>query len=1087
MALIKEYFELTEKYKNEYGERTIVLIQCGSFMEVYAMISENKESKGLQGLSENNYKQDSIYGSSIVDFSQVCELNIVRKNTCVGNNPIVMAGFKDIMLEKYLKKLQESGFTTVVIKQDENAKNTTRSLLGIFSPGTYFNTDESSKLNNNISCIWIEKIENKILNKGIFVYIGVSNINILTGKTNVFEFKELYANNPTTYDQLERFVSIYKPSEAIILSNLPSKEIDSIIDFANIQSQSIRKVCLIPDGAIKEDIQLKRAINCQKQIYQKEILERFYDINHFFIQPYIENIYSTQSLCFLLDFVYQHNPYLVKKISEPEFENCSDYLVLSNHSLKQLNIIDDNNYSGKCSSVIKLLNLCFTPMGKRLFYHLIVSPTKNIEYLEREYNMTECVIDNYDKTYENVKQLLMGLKDLSKWNRQIYIKKISPKCFYQMYTNLKNIQSMYLFLSKSYSKIPLYSEYFKTKVENIKKIDSFCSLLTEIIERNINIEVAKDNDQYNSFEDNFINPGIDKELDEKISILKNSTEKLESIKNYFNSLVFKFERKSRIGGRKTEKKNFDNTEETKCESSKTEYFKIHETEKNNFSLIGTKRRATILKKILENEKSIYLKYSFSTDTKDTKDTKERNETNEKNETNNAGFVFDCDSIELINQSANNNSIYNPQINELCRNINNIKLQLKDIISRVYQKFIEKMENYQKEIDSVLQFATWVDIIYTKATIAIKYNYCKPVLDKQGKKGYINAENLRHVLIEHIQQDEIYVSNDISNLGKERNGMLLYGVNAVGKTSLIKALGISLLMAQSGLYVPASNYVYYPYNSIFTRILGNDNIFKGLSTFEVEMNELRNILKNADENSLILGDELCSGTESVSAISLFVAGIQELCKKNSSFIFATHLHEIVNYDEILELEDKIYIKHMKVIYDKEKDMLIYDRKLREGSGDNMYGLEVCKSLNLSSDFLDRANNIRMKYFPNTQSILSLKTSHYNSQKLMSLCEICKINIGVEVHHLQHQKEADLRGIIKTEESTFHKNIKANLMTLCEACHNRFHSLEINQKKKNGEKKDGDKKDGDKKDGDKKERKVKQHIKVKTSNGYLLQNI
>ena len=1048
MALIKEYFELTDKYKNEYGERTIVLIQCGSFMEVYAMISENKESK------ESNFSQFldcKIYGSSILDFSQICELNIVKKNTCVGNIPIVMAGFKDTMLEKYLKKLQESGFTTVVIKQDENAKNTTRSLLGIFSPGTYFNTDESSKLNNNISCIWLEKIENKIINKGNFICIGVSNINILTGKTNVFEFKELYANNPTTYDQLERFISIYKPSETIILSNLPIKEIDSVIDFANIQSQSIRKISLNNE----DNIQTKRAKNCQKQIYQKEILERFYNINdfHFFIQPYYENIYSTQSLCFLLDFVFQHNPYLVKKISEPEFENCSDYLVLSNHSLKQLNIIDDNNYNGKCSSVIKLLNLCFTPMGKRLFYHLCVSPTKNIEYLEREYNMTECVIQNYDKTYEKIKQLLMNLKDLSKWNRQIYIKKISPKCFYQMYMNIKNIQTIYLFLNESYSKNQIYDEYFKNKVDNIQKIDSFCSLLTEIIERNINIELAKDIDQYSSFEDNFIAPGMDKELDEKINTLKNSTEKLESIRNYFSNLVFNYEKKP-----KSEKIEIQRTE-----NPKTEYFKIHETEKNNFSLISTKRRATILKKILENnrEKSIYLNYLnyLNCISKEYKET---------------GFVFDCDpkNIELLNQSANNNSISNPQINELCRNINNIKIQLKEIISRVYQTFIEKMENYQKEIDSILQFSTWVDIIYTKATIAIKYNYCKPVLDKQSKKGYIHAENLRHVLIEHLQQDEIYVSNDISSFGKERNGMLLYGVNAVGKTSLIKALGISLLMAQSGLYVPASNYIYYPYNSIFTRILGNDNIFKGLSTFEVEMNELRNILKNADENSLILGDELCSGTESVSAISLFVAGIQELCKKNSTFIFATHLHEIVNYSEILELTDKLSIKHMKVIYDKEKDTLIYDRKLREGSGDNMYGLEVCKSLNLSTDFLDRANNIRMKYFPNTQSILSLKTSHYNSQKLMSLCELCKINMGVEVHHLQHQKEADLHGFIKTNKNTFHKNKKANLMTLCETCHKSFHNTQyfVDKIDKIDKKKD-----------------MKQHIKIKTTDGYLLQNI
>ena len=152
------------------------------------------------------------------------------------------------------------------------------------------------------------------------------------------------------------------------------------------------------------------------------------------------------------------------------------------------------------------------------------------------------------------------------------------------------------------------------------------------------------------------------------------------------------------------------------------------------------------------------------------------------------------------------------------------------------------------------------------------------------------------MIEQLQTKERYVSNDIS-LGKEKDGVLLYGTNAVGKTSIIRAIGISVIMAQAGLFVPCKSFEYSPYKNIFSRILGNDNLFKGLSTFAVEMSELRHILRYTDENSLILGDELCSGTEIESAISIFVTGIQLFHKKQSSFIFATHLHQIVDYDEI----------------------------------------------------------------------------------------------------------------------------------------------------------------------------------------------
>jgi len=207
------------------------------------------------------------------------------------------------------------------------------------------------------------------------------------------------------------------------------------------------------------------------------------------------------------------------------------------------------------------------------------------------------------------------------------------------------------------------------------------------------------------------------------------------------------------------------------------------------------------------------------------------------------------------------------------------------------------------------------------------------------------------------------------------------------------------------------------------------------------------LNLADQDSLILGDELCSGTESISAQSIFVAGIKQLCTKKSTFIFATHLHEIVNYDEIKELDGQISLNHMEVIYDKANDLLIYDRKLKDGPGTNMYGLEVCRSLNLPEDFLESAHQIRMKYHPEVSSLLEQKTSHFNAKKIMGKCEQCHDSIGSEVHHLQHQNEADKDGYIRKSDGTvFHKNHPANLMTLCEKCHQMMHNEKDVQHKK-----------------------------------------
>ena len=1003
MALINEYFELTERYQNDYGTNTILLMQVGSFYEVYGI---------------HNKLHNTVTGSQINSFSRICDLNVSEKNVCVGTNNVLMAGFKDIMIEKYIKKLLEAGVTAVVYSQTNTPDNNiTRNLTGIFSPGTYFNNDTSC-LTNNTTCIWVDLIENKLIFKGKQVVVGVSNIDIYTGKTTIFQFKEKYMNNPTTYDELERFIAIYNPSEVVFISNLPEKEVEDVINYANIQCKLIHKINLsTKEKSLSKYLQ--QANNCEKQIYQKEILDRFYKFDN--LDIFNDNIIATQSFCFLLDFIYQHNPYLVNKIKIPIFENCSERLILANHSLKQLNIIDDYNYSGKYSSVLKMLNCCLTPMGKRKFAYNFLNPTTNCEYLQTEYNIIEYLLNLYSTTDLNSKILikLQEIKDISKFERQIFLKKITPKTIYILYKNIYVIKEIYHLLIDD-NTIMNYLNYYEKEISNMP---TYCDNIKTFIEDNFIIDLAKDIEQLQGFDVNFIQKNINLDLDNKTNILMESNDKLESIRSYFDSIIASKEKKTKL---KTH-----------------EYVKIHETEKNNFSLICTDRRCQLIKdNIHTTPKDIELKYNSTYN----------------NEL--SIFKFNISKKELVfnKQSASNNIISNEAINTLCKNISNIKISLKDTITEVFNDVINKFETFQNQLETIINFITIIDVIFAKTTLTKKNNYCKPTIRNDCNKSFINAENMRHPLIERLNQNEIYVTNNINIGDGTTDGVLLYGTNAVGKTSLIKSIGINIIMAQAGLYVPCSCFSYKPYKYIFTRIIGNDNIFKGLSTFAVEMSELRTILSIANKDSLILGDELCSGTEISSAISIFVAGIQKLNQLKSSFIFATHLHEIVNYDEITELQN-VSIKHMSVVYNRETDTLVYDRKLRDGPGSSMYGLEVCKSLNLPEEFLNAAYNIRTKYHPEENSMLLLKTSHYNSKKIIGMCEICMTNIGTEVHHLQHQSSANTDGFIKINGEVIHKNKLANLMTLCEKCHNNFH----------------------------KNNKNTQHKKMKTSKGYKLQHI
>jgi len=998
MSLIKEYLELTKKYLDEYGDLTIVLMQNGAFFEVY-------------GLKDKN---DNIYGCKLTDFSKICDLNIVDKKVPGGDmtidgEQVINAGFKTHLIEKYIKKLQDNGYTIIVYEEegeDPVKKTKIRNQTGIYSPGTYFYPDpEPEQITNNICCLWIEtkKGSLKTMSKN-YIYVGVGLIDIFTGNTSINEYSDEYIKNPTTFDDLERFISIYNPSETIIVSNLPNNDIHDIISFINLKSKSLHIVNLLDEKSNKNKI---RAINCEKQTYQTELLGKFYKINDInsFMSMFYDNVYATQAFCFLLDFVYQHNPYLTKKIDKPIFENTSKKMILANHSLKQLNVIDDDNYRGKYSSVSKMLNECITPMGKRKFTNNFLNPVTDEEYLKKEYDIIESLLTRVDE-YKVVKDMLVQIKDISKIMRQIIMQKASPKLLYNLYSSICAAKIIFKFVIGNDE----LNKYLSSKIDNFVSLMENSDKVIKYLSDVLILEECKDIDNISKIEKSFIKNGVSENLDNKIKILMDSQDQLEACRSYFSSLISNYEIDTKLKKASTKKKkkvvstSADKEEEE--EEDTKEYVNIYETEKNNFSLLATERRCKILDEMIKNSKSVILKYCSSYSCTET--------------------TFNLSlNLEYNKQSQLKKSITNSQIHLLCKNVGSVKVILIDTVSKVYQEIVKNLQEYQLEVESISNFITYVDLVYTKVFIAAKYNYCKPeIVSNETCKSFVRATDLRHCLIEKIQQTELYVGNDLNiGDGNERNnvldGILLYGTNAVGKTSLIRALGISVIMAQAGLYVPASSYQYKPYKYIFTRILGNDNIFKGLSTFAVEMSELRTILRLSDKNSMVLGDELCSGTESISAVSIFVAGVQKLASVGCSFIFATHLHEIIGYDEITSLHN-VGMKHMSVIFDKERNCLIYNRKLQDGPGNNMYGLEVCKSLNLPQDFLDNAHNIRIKYHPESGSILGQKKSHFNAKHITGgMCENCKINPARDVHHLVFQNEADQNGIIKKKGLTFKK--------------------------------------------------------------------
>ena len=332
----------------------------------------------------------------------------------------------------------------------------------------------------------------------------------------------------------------------------------------------------------------------------------------------------------------------------------------------------------------------------------------------------------------------------------------------------------------------------------------------------------------------------------------------------------------------------------------------------------------------------------------------------------------------------------------------------------------------------------VDVSSTIADISVERGFVKPCLFEPAEgTSFLAIEGLRHPLIEAIKTRVEYVKHDVA-LGQgtnTSNGWLVYGMNASGKSSLMKAVGIALILAQAGCFVPATSFRFRPFRTLFTRILNTDNLWAGLSSFAVEMTELREILQSAGPESLVLGDEVCSGTESVSATAIVAATLTHLHKRGAKFIFATHLHGLLDIPSLKQLS-QLSIWHLKVRYDPVADRLIYERTLTPGPGSSLYGLEVARAMNLPEEVLTLAHSLRRELL-GTSSEMDAPGSSWNSAIRRQTCEMCgaATTRDLEVHHIRPRQEANSHGVFTDGSQQDHVR---NLITICAACHDKVHA-------------------------------------------------
>lgn len=271
----------------------------------------------------------------------------------------------------------------------------------------------------------------------------------------------------------------------------------------------------------------------------------------------------------------------------------------------------------------------------------------------------------------------------------------------------------------------------------------------------------------------------------------------------------------------------------------------------------------------------------------------------------------------------------------------------ELFLEIRSKIAEKVDQIQKTGELVAQ----LDVMLALKEVAEKYNYVRPQIDLSDE---IIIEEGRHPVIENILEPGTFVPNDTKIDSQNEQIHIITGPNMAGKSTYLRQVGLIVLLAQIGSFVPAKKAKIGVVDRIFTRVGAMDYLALGQSTFLVEMNETANILNNATPKSLILLDEVGRGTSTFDGLSIAWAVTEHIHnnpKIGSKTLFATHFHELTELAKFLSK-----VRNYNVAVKEWGDEVIFLRKIVPGGCDDSYGIQVARLAGIPKGVLERAKEI-----------------------------------------------------------------------------------------------------------------------------------
>jgi DNA mismatch repair protein MutS len=810
--------------------------------------------------------------------------------------------------------------------------------------------------------------------------IGMCSIDVSTGSCSVFEIQSQINDPQIALDECYRFLLTYPTKEVLLIGDTN----DSVISHLEIENKKIHKMTTV-DKAFEK---LSYQNDYFRKIYKpNSLLSPIEDLN----MEHMPN--SRLAMLTLFNFIHKHNESFLNNINRPEIFLNGNHLILYNDAIQQLNILENGQSSGnpniKIKCLLDVVNHCVTAIGKRYIKDQLCNPLTDPNEINLRYNCAEELINGQF----NIDQFLRFIMDISKLSRRITFKSISPNDLVLLVESCEVVEKLYDIIKTTQFNI----KYIPDE-EIIKQTNDFINTCKKTLDFD---EMRKYN-TISDIEDTLFLKDIYVDIDKLHQNLKNDGLSMMEVGNALAKQI------DDIVG--------DGEETTK--NKKTTKIELKKNKKLGHYLQLSKAKSVILKEKLSAMKEIVISESLK---------------------------INVSSLEFDESVKTTSKIYFKDINVNSKNTNALHEKLKMMVKRKYAELLVEYNNtFSNMFKKISTFIAKIDFNSSNAKTARMYNYCKPTL-VENNTAFVQFKSMRNPIVERLNEDIEYKCHDIS-LGKygdnETDLMILFGLNYAGKSTIIRGVGNNIILAQCGMYVAASNMVYSPYESLFARVSNTDNAFKKQSTFTKELDELWKIIERSREGkSILISDEPCSGTEHVSALSIVSVTIITLNNKHVSGIIATHFHELAKMERITTLSNtKMF--HLTVQYDKEKDILIFDRILKEGSGPSNYGLDVMRYIIKDSDFVRLAYEIKNQILDENNDILSTKASHFNKNLYVTSCQVCgkrntqkKYESILDVHHINFQCNATPELYVIGKNIPLHA--KSNLVCLCKSCHNAVH--------------------------------------------------